>query len=250
MAWSVQGNIRGPSGREVEFRKTATHLQWRYVGEATWVNVIALVDITGPAGEGIEIAGQVATYVDLPDDLGPVDSGQGFLVEADGKLYIWSGTAFPADGAGVEFRGPQGLPGDPGDDATVSIGTTTTGEAGTPASVTNVGMPGAAVFNFVIPRGQQGGKGDTGDDGADATVSIGTTSTGAAGTNAAVTNTGTAGAAVLNFTIPRGDQGVQGNPGARGSQWYTGNGAPGTIVGAIAGDKYLDVSDGTVYDLS
>lgn len=52
---------------------------------------------------------------------------------------------------------------------------------------------------------------------------------------------------------PQGDPGPQGNPGSpgtRGSQWYTGTGAPGTISGAIAGDKYLDVSNGDVYTLS
>ena len=37
-----------------------------------------------------------------------------------------------------------------------------------------------------------------------AQVAVGTTTTGAAGTNAAVTNTGTPGSAVLNFTIPTG----------------------------------------------
>lgn len=37
-----------------------------------------------------------------------------------------------------------------------------------------------------------------------AQVAVGTTTTGAAGTNAAVTNTGTSTSAVLNFTIPTG----------------------------------------------
>lgn len=65
----------------------------------------------GPAGAdgaGIEIAGGVPTYADLPTGLTEVNSGEGYLVEADGKLYIWNGTSFPADGAGVEFRGPEG----------------------------------------------------------------------------------------------------------------------------------------------
>ena len=74
----------------------------------------------GPAGQdgaGVSIAGQVDTYALLPDDLGTDDAGDGYLVEADGLLYVWTGTAFPADGSGVEFRGPQGpqgIQGDPG----------------------------------------------------------------------------------------------------------------------------------------
>lgn len=62
----------------------------------------------GEDGKGIEIAGQVATYADLPGDLTPGDAGQGYLVAADGRLYVWSGTAFPDDGQGVEFQGPEG----------------------------------------------------------------------------------------------------------------------------------------------
>ncbi len=65
----------------------------------------------GADGAGIEIAGSVATHAALPGGLGPGNAGEGYLVEADGKLYIWSGTAFPADGSGVEFRGPQGAAG-------------------------------------------------------------------------------------------------------------------------------------------
>jgi hypothetical protein len=46
--------------------------------------------------------------------------------------------------------------------------------------------------------------------GAAATVSVGTTTTGSAGTNASVTNSGTSSAAVFNFTIPRGATGAAG----------------------------------------
>lgn len=65
----------------------------------------------GPAGEdgaGIEIAGTVATYANLPTNLGPDDEGKGYYVEDEGTLYIWNGTAFPADGDGVHIQGPQG----------------------------------------------------------------------------------------------------------------------------------------------
>jgi hypothetical protein len=40
--------------------------------------------------------------------LTPADEGKGYYVEADGKLYIWNGTSFPADGDGVRIQGPQG----------------------------------------------------------------------------------------------------------------------------------------------
>lgn len=57
----------------------------------------------------------------------------------------------------------------------------------------------------VTTAGPQGAQGE-----GSATVSIGTTTTGSAGSNAAVTNTGSATAAVLNFTIPAGADGANG----------------------------------------
>jgi len=39
------------------------------------------------------------------------------------------------------------------------------------------------------------------------------------------------------------------NTGARGSLWYTGSGAPGTISGQANGDWYLDTSTGNVWEL-
>lgn len=50
-------------------------------------------------------------------------------------------------------------------------------------------------------------------NGKAATVSVGTTTTGVAGSSASVKNSGTSGAAVFNFTIPQGAQGIQGDKG-------------------------------------
>ena len=45
----------GDDGREVELQTGATHVQWRYVGEATWTDLVALSAITGPQGiQGIQ----------------------------------------------------------------------------------------------------------------------------------------------------------------------------------------------------
>lgn len=163
-----------------------------------------------------------------------------------------------------------------GEAATIAVGTVTTGDPGTSASITNAGTSSAAVFNFVIPRGDVGATGatgptgptgatgpagptgpqgatgatgatgpqgdtgpagptgatgpqgeqgiqgetgptgatgatgptgDTGPQGPAGTISIGAVTTGAAGTGALITNTGTSSAAILNFVIPKGDPG-------------------------------------------
>lgn len=116
-------------------------------------------------------------------------------------------------------KGDTGATGPAGADgaaATIAAGTTTTGAAGTSASVTNSGTSSAAVFDFTIPKGDKGDKGDTGatgatgaagtdgTDGAAATITVGTTTTLAAGSDATVTNSGTDSAAVFDFGIPKG----------------------------------------------
>lgn len=42
----------GDDGREVELQKGTTHIQWRYVGDPTWTDLVSLDDITGPPGTG------------------------------------------------------------------------------------------------------------------------------------------------------------------------------------------------------
>lgn len=58
--------------------------------------------------------------------------------------------------------GEGGSSGEAGTAATIEVGTVTTGEAGSSASVTNSGTTSAAVFDFVIPKGDKGEKGDAG----------------------------------------------------------------------------------------
>lgn len=129
-------------------------------------------------------------------------------------------------------RGPQGETGPDGKAATISVGTTTSGDPGGSASVTNSGTSSDAVFNFVIPRGQQG---TPGQDGITPTISAGTTTTGDSGTNASVTKdpSSTESEAIFNFTIPRGDKGDTGETGPQGSAatvsiGKTNTGNPGT----------------------
>ena len=55
--------------------------------------------------------------------------------------------------------GPPGPVGQKGDAATLEAGTTTTGEPGTEAEVTNSGTTSAAIFDFVIPKGDKGDQG-------------------------------------------------------------------------------------------
>lgn len=115
--------------------------------------------------------------------------------------------------------------------------TSNTLPVGQGATVTKtVDETGAVTLAFGIPQGPQGPQGPEGPQGGPgatgpqgepgeaATVEIGSVTTGAPGTSAEVTNSGTAKAAVLNFTIPQGPQGAKGDTGPQGPQGETGEG--------------------------
>ena len=138
--------------------------------------------------------------------------------------------------------------GPPGTAATVNAGTTTTGAAGTSAAVTNVGTTSAAVFNFVIPRGDTG---NTGATGAAATIAAGTTTTGAAGSSATVVNSGTSSAAVFDFTIPQGNTGATGATGATGTAATIAVGTTTTgAAGTAATVTNVGTSGAAIFDFS
>ena len=124
----------------------------------------------GDDGTGISIDGTVATYADLPTNLGLDDDGKGYYVEADGKLYIWNGTSFPADGDGVQIQGPQGPKGEKGD-------TGPQGPAGQDGATGAQGPQGEqgiqgeqgpqGIQGIQGPKGEQGEQGPAGANGVD-----------------------------------------------------------------------------------
>ena len=87
-------------------------------------------------------------------------------------------------------------------------------------------------------KGEKGDKGDKGEAGTAATVEIGSVTTGAAGTQAKVVNVGTATAARLNFTIPRGDKGERGDSGDSGSGGVTDHEQLSNLLGGSANNHY------------
>ena len=155
------------------------------------------------------------------------------IIVKDGKYYfkIRNLGGPKGDTGATGATGPQGPQGPYVD---VVAGTTTTLPAGSNAAVSVQNAGSTSVLNFGIPQGIKGDKGDTGAKGStgpqgprgpqgntgpaglNATVTAGTTTTGAPGTQANVVNSGTGNQAVLNFTIPRGDTGATGATGPTG----------------------------------
>ena len=101
--------------------------------------------------------------------------------------------------------------------------------------------------NIKGAKGDKGEKGDTGAKGADGktpNISIGTVATGAAGTNASATITGTTPNLTLNLTIPKGDKG---NNGVNGQ---TPKISIGTVTTGAAGSSASASISGTTPNLT
>ncbi|WP_370847431.1 phage tail fiber domain-containing protein [Phascolarctobacterium faecium] len=79
-----------------------------------------------------------------------------FIPSVTENIISWTNKAGLPNPDPVNIKGEQGSPGKDGTAATITIGTVTTGEPGSNASVTNVGTDTAAVLDISIPRGDKG----------------------------------------------------------------------------------------------
>lgn len=141
-------------------------------------------------------------------------------------------------------------PGPQGPSGTITIGSVTTVDSSVPASVTNAGTETDAIFNFNIPRGVDGVLGGDGPAGPPNVLQIGIVETGAAGSSAVATITGTSPSQTLNFVIPKGDTGDQGLKGDKGDK---GDAASTITVGSTttgaSGTNAIVTNSGTLNDV-
>lgn len=99
----------GADGREIELQTDPTYIQWRYVGDPTWFNLIALASLVGPQGPqgdpgpagpagapGVvqSIVAGTGISVDNTDPANPIVSATG----GGGTAPVGLGSQLPADG--------------------------------------------------------------------------------------------------------------------------------------------------------
>jgi hypothetical protein len=162
----------------------------------------------GQAGASVTLKGSVANASLLPLTNNTI--GDSYINDADGNLYVWTGTVWHDAGQIVGPEGPQGIQGIQGVKGD-------TGETGPQ------GLKG--------DTGLQGPKGDTGDTGPQGLQGIQgiqgetglTGATGLTGPKGDTGNTGATGPQGLQGEQgPQGLQGIQGETGATGAQGIQG----------------------------
>lgn len=134
-------------------------------GDLSWTNdkglpnpnSVNIKGAPGDPGDDFRILGYYESLDVLTDAATGPSPGDAYGIGSEQPYDIY---IYDAVGDRWVNNGPvQGAKGDPGDDATIEIGTVTTVEDDQPASVENVGTPSAATFNFSIPKGYTPKKG-------------------------------------------------------------------------------------------
>jgi hypothetical protein len=140
-----------------------------------------------------------------------------FTINSSGALGIGASPSYGTTGQVLTSQGSSSPP----TWTTISGGASVTTDVTPPASPADGDLwwdaeAGALKVWYVDASGGQWVDASQGSIGPAATIAVGSTTTGAAGSSASVSNSGTSGAAVFNFTIPKGDKGDTGDTGPTG----------------------------------
>ena len=163
------------------------------------------------------------TTADITNGTDGVDGqdGQAATITVGSTTTGQAGTSASVTNSGtssaaiLDFIIPKGDKGDTGNTGATGNGISSITKTSTSGLVDTytIDYTNGNDTTFDVTNGKDG---TNGQDGAAATIAVGTVSTGAAGSSATVVNSGTSSAAVFDFTIPKGDKGNTGDTGPQG----------------------------------
>ena len=141
------GGTPGKDGREIEIQNNGTAIQWRYVGDESWTDLVQLSALKGDKGDKGDTG---ATGPQGPTG----ETGPQGPVGPAGK----DGAQGPKGDTGE--IGPQGPKGDTGATPNIQIGTVQTLDPGQQATASMTGTPENPLLNLGIPKGEKGDPGE------------------------------------------------------------------------------------------
>lgn len=122
----------------------------------------------GHTGTPFTIYKTYSSIAEMNADFANVPEGRFVIISSsvsdpdNSKMYVRGADAFTFV---TDLSGAQGIQGPTGQAATITVGTVSTGAAGSSASIVNSGTSSAAVFDFIIPKGDKGEQGIQGEQG-------------------------------------------------------------------------------------
>lgn len=162
---------------------------------------------------------EIGTIAIINSGVGNPDNGKLFKKITSNGISGWSEIG--------NISGPSGLNGSNGKDgesSTIQINSVITANPNSNVTIENIGDDTNVILNISIPRGMPGIDGEKGDKGEpgvqgiegprgpSGTIEVGSVTTIEYGQTPQIDNVGTADNAILNFHIPAGPQGPQGDP--------------------------------------
>lgn len=171
------GGSPGADGKQVEIQNANGWVQWRYVGDASWRNLIALSSLEGADGRSVSLR---------------VNAG-------------WIQWQHDGDSSWQNLMSTAEMKGDPGPANNLTIGSVQQLPAGSAPQITITGSSPSQVINFSMPAPRDG------TNGTNASMKVGTVSALPAGSQPTVQITGSAPEQTINFGIPLPMNGTNGN---------------------------------------
>ena len=196
--WALLINLKGPAGT--------------FAISKVYSSVAAMN--AGYATDGVPVGGLVVIETGNTED------------PDNAKLYVKGSSAYEylTDMSGAQgIQGPQGPAGATGQTGPQGVGITSIIKTNTSGLVDTytITLSNNSTSTFTVTNGAQGPQGANGATGATPQITAQVTTL-AAGSNATVSQTGTAERPVLTFGIPRGNTGEQGVQGIQGEKGDTG----------------------------
>lgn len=169
--------VNGADGKQVELQQSSGYVQWRYVGDITWLNLMPLSMITGSDGRTVD------------------------LRETGG----WIQWRHQGDAQWQNLMSIAEMKGDPGPANTITVGSVQQLPSGSAPQVTITGDSPSQVINFAMPAPRDG------SNGVNASMKVGSVSALPAGSQPTVQIIGSAPEQTINFGIPLPFNGTNGS---------------------------------------
>lgn len=148
----------GKDGGEVELQNSGTAIQWRYVGDEEWKDLVQLSELKGEKGDKGD-PGEKGEKGDPGQQGDPGEKGADGVTPTIGENGNWyigeEDTGKPSRGE----PGADGKPGETGVTPSIQIGEVTTLEPGEQATANITGTSEDPLLNLGIPKGENGSLG-------------------------------------------------------------------------------------------
>ena len=248
----------GTNGKEIELQATTDYIQWRYVGDESWTNLVPLTSLKGADGKdgATWISGTAVTTENVASVVVPnAKVGDFYLNTSTWDIFQKQDTAWTHIG---NIKGAQGDTGAQGN----GISSISLKSSNGLVDTYTITYTNGDTFEFTVTNGAKGDTGDKGQDGTTPVITINddgywcvngvSTNVLAKGTDGDDGETPTISIDANGYWVINGEtsqvkaEAINGTNGKDGATWLTGTTDP-TATQGVDGDLYLNTTTCDVF---